>query len=74
MNIIIEILGISSLGFIFSSVVTPKLPKMFKHKPFTCESCLSWWFGIGYFYGQYNLAAVIPAAICYVIASIIWKL
>lgn len=74
MNTIIEILGISSLGFIFSSVVTPKLPKMFKHKPFTCESCLSWWLGIGYFYSQYNLAAVIPAAICYVIASIIWKL
>lgn len=74
MNTIIEILGIASLGFIFSSVVTPKLPKMFKHKPFTCESCLSWWLGIGYFYAQYNLAAVIPAAICYVIASIIWKL
>lgn len=74
MNTIIEILGISSLGFIFSSVVTPKLPKLFKHKPFTCESCLSWWLGIGYFYGQYNLAAIIPAAICYVIASLIWKL
>lgn len=74
MNTIIEILGIASLGFIFSSVVTPMLPKMFKHKPFTCESCLSWWLGIGYFYSQYNLAAIIPAAICYVIASLIWKL
>jgi len=74
MNIIIEILGISSLGFIFSSVVTPNLPKFLKRKPFTCESCLSWWLGIGYFYGQYNLAAIVPAAICYVVASLIWKL
>lgn len=74
MNTIIEILGIAALGFIFSSVVTPQLPQLFKRKPLTCESCLSWWLGIGYFYSQYNLAAVIPAAICYVIASIIWKL
>jgi hypothetical protein len=74
MNIIIEILGISSLGFIFSSVVTPNLPKLLKRKPFTCESCLSWWLGIAYFYSQYNLAAIIPAAICYVVASLIWKL
>lgn len=74
MNIIIEILGISALGFIFTSVVTPKLPKLFKRKPLTCESCLAWWIGIGYFYSEYNLAAIIPAAICYVLASIIWKL
>ena len=74
MNIAIEILGISALGFIFSSVVTPTLPKWFKRKPFTCESCLSWWIGIGYFYSEYNLAAIIPAAICYVVASLIWKL
>ena len=74
MNTIIEILGIAALGFIFSSVVTPQLPQLFKRKPLTCESCLSWWLGIGYFYSQYNLAAVIPASICYVIASLIWKL
>jgi hypothetical protein len=74
MNIAIEIIGIASLGFIFSSVVTPMLPQKIKVKPFTCESCMSWWIAIGYFYGQYNFAAVIPAAICYVVASIIWKL
>jgi hypothetical protein len=74
MNTIIEILGISALGYIFTSVVTPKLPTMFKNRPFNCESCFAWWLGIGYFYSQYNLAAVIPAAICYVVASIIWKL
>ena len=74
MNIAIEILGIASLGFIFSSVVTPNLPKWFKRKPLTCESCLSWWLGIAYFYSQYNLAAIVPAAICFVIASLIWKL
>ena len=74
MNTIIEILGIASLGFIFSSVVTPMLPQKIKVKPFTCESCLSWWIGIAYFYSQYNFYAIIPAAICYVIASLIWKL
>jgi hypothetical protein len=74
MNIIIEILGIAALGFIFSSVITPNLPKMFKRKPFTCESCMSWWIAIGYFNIEFGILAILPAAICYVVASLIWKL
>jgi hypothetical protein len=74
MNIAIEILGIASLGFIFSSVVTPMLPQKIKVKPFTCESCMSWWIAIGYFNIEFGILAIFPAAICYVIASLIWKL
>ena len=74
MNILIEILGIAAFGFIFSSVVTPIFPQKLKVKPFTCESCMAWWIAIGYFNINYGILAIFPAAICYIIAGLLWKL
>ena len=71
--IVLAILGIPCLAFIFTSVITPMLPEMFKRKPLTCESCLSFWGALIYF-GHLGIISILIASICYVIASIIWKL
>lgn len=72
MNTIIEIVGISCLAFIFTTVVTPLTS--LKFKPFTCESCMAFWIAIAYFYPTYGMQSILMASISYTIAGLIWKL
>lgn len=74
MSIIIELIGIACFAVIFRTIVTPTLPKFMWVKPFTCESCLGFWFGLGFFIQEYNIAAILPASICYFLAYKIYKL
>jgi len=71
---LIEIIGISSLGIIIATVMTPQLPSKLRIKPLTCESCIAFHLGLGYFYNTWNLACIIPASICYILAYKLYKL
>jgi len=71
---LIEIIGISSLGIIIATVMTPQLPSKLRIKPLTCESCIAFHLGLGYFYNTWHLACVIPASICYILAYKLYKL
>ena len=71
MNTIVSIIGLACLGFILSHVVAPMFK--IKIKPFTCESCMSWWLALIWFY-PLGIDAILFAAIAYVIAGLIWKL
>jgi hypothetical protein len=71
---LIEIIGISSLGIIIATVMTPQLPSKLRIKPLTCESCIAFHLGLGYFYNTWNLACIIPASLCYILAYKIYKL
>lgn len=74
MNLLIEILGIASGGIIIATVLTPQLPSKLRIKPLTCESCMAFHFGLGYFYNTWNLACIIPASLCYILAYKLYKL
>jgi len=41
MNLLIEILGIASLGIVIATVLTPQLPSKIRMKPLTCETFLT---------------------------------
>ena len=71
MNILIDIIGITCLGMILSTVIAPQLK--LKTKPFNCESCTSFWLGLGYF-STLGIYAILPASICYVLAYKIYRL
>ena len=71
---LIEIIGIASLGIIIATVMTPQLPSKFRIKPLTCESCIAFHLGLGYFYSSWNLACIIPASLCYILAYKLYKL
>jgi hypothetical protein len=71
---LIEIIGIASLGIIIATVMTPQLPSKLRIKPLTCESCIAFHIAIGYFFNTWNLACIIPASICYILAYKLYKL
>jgi len=71
---LIEIIGIASLGIIIATVMTPQLPSKLRIKPLTCESCIAFHLGLGYFYNTWHFACIIPASICYILAYKIYKL
>jgi hypothetical protein len=71
---LIEIIGISSLAIIIATVMTPQLPSKLRIKPLTCESCIAFHIAIGYFFNTWNLACIIPASLCYILAYKLYKL
>jgi hypothetical protein len=71
---LIEIIGIASLAIIIATVMTPQLPSKLRIKPLTCESCIAFHLGLGYFFITWGLACVIPASICYILAYKLYKL
>jgi hypothetical protein len=71
---LIEIIGISSLGIIIATVMTPQLPSKLRIKPLTCESCIAFHIAIGYFFNTWNLACIIPASLCYILAYKLYRL
>jgi hypothetical protein len=74
MKLIIEILGISSLSIIVATVLTPQLPSKLQIKPLTCESCIAFHIGLGYFFNTWHIACIIPASLCYILAYKLYKL
>jgi len=74
MELIIEILGISSLAIIVATVLTPQLPSKLQIKPLTCESCIAFHIGLGYFFNTWHIACIIPASLCYILAYKLYKL
>jgi hypothetical protein len=74
MKLIIEILGISSLAIIIATVMTPQLPSKLQIKPLTCESCIAFHIGLGYFFNTWFIDSILPASLCYILAYKLYRL
>jgi hypothetical protein len=74
MYLLIEIIGISSLGIIIATVMTPQLPSKLRIKPLTCESCIAFHIALGYFFNTWHIACIIPASLCYILAYKLYRL
>lgn len=69
---VIEILGLSFLAMIIAIEV--KHP--FDFKPFNCEKCLSFWFGLTYFlYQGCSIPyAILMASITFIVTKVLAKM